>query len=266
MRSNNIQYQSAKFLFNQRINNKRINKLPNYFNILNIDDAYKIQDELKNLYLSMKDNYLLGKKVGCTNKWAQKQINVNEPFYGNLFHKYHAVSGCKLLSKNFSKPYLEPEFSFRIKDDINISKAPFNINEIPNLISTVMGSVEIVDFRFDKDVKDIGISNLIATNGASEYWIKSDKEFNINKIDLSNHPVKVYQNKNLIEEGNSSNVLKNPLNSLLWLINSLAAKGETLLKNNLISTGTCTLAIPLMKNTKIKVDFDTMGVIDFDYI
>ena len=139
-------------------------------------------------------------------------------------------------------------------------------NEIPNLVSTVMGSVEIVDFRFDKDLKDIGISNLIALNGASEYWIKSNKEFSINEINLSNHPVKVYQNNKLIEKGNSSNVLKNPLNSLQWLINSLARKGEALLKDNLISTGTCTLAIPLMKNTKIKVDFDAMGVIDFDYI
>ncbi len=266
MLNENLYIQSAKFFYNQRINNKRINKLPNNLNIKNLDDAYRIQDELKYIYLSMKDNYLLGKKIGCTNKWAQKQINVNEPFYGNLFYKYHAISGCKLFSNNFSKPYLEPEFSFRIKEDINISKAPFNFNEMTNLVSKVMGSIEIVDFRFNKQLKDIGICNLIASNGASEYWIKSKKEFDINEIKLSNHPVKVYINNKLIEEGNSSNVLQNPLNSLLWLINTLAEKGETLLKDNLISTGTCTLAIPLFKNSKIKVDFDNMGVIEFEYI
>ncbi len=258
--------QSGKFFFNKRMNNKRIDDLPDYLNIKNINDAYKIQDELKYIYLSMKDNYLLGKKIGCTNKWAQKQINVTEPFYGNIFNKYHAVSGCKLLSTNFSEPYLEPEFSFRIKEDVNISKAPFTIEDTFNLVSKVMGSVEIVDFRFNKELKDIGICNLIATNGASEYWIKSKNEFNIDEVKLSNQPVKVYINNKLIEEGNSSNVLKNPINSLQWLINVLAEKGETLLKDNLISTGTCTLAIPLIKNSKIKVDFDNMGVIEFDYI
>ena len=58
-------------------------------------------------------------------------------------------------------------------------------------------------------MKNIGINNLISTNGASEYWIKGLKEFKLNEINLSNHPVKVYINDKLIEEGNSSNVLDN---------------------------------------------------------
>jgi len=67
----------------------------------------------------------------------------------------------------------------------------------------------------------------------------------------------------LIEEGNSSNVLENPLNSLLWLINKLSLKGETLLKDNVVSTGTCTVAIPLEKNCNVRVDFANMGNVDF---
>ena len=34
--------------------------------------------------------------------------------------------------------------------------------------------------------------------------------------------------------------MENPLNSGLWLINKIAQKGETLLKGQFISTGTCT--------------------------
>ena len=256
---------AANILFNCRLNKIRLDKLPIDCIPKNIEEAYKIQDELKIIYLTLKDNYIIGKKVGCTNKWAQKQINVDEPFYGNLFSKYSSISGCKLKSNNFSKPYLEPEFSFRIKEDINITKAPFTFNQIKDLTETVMGSVEIVDFRFNKELKNIGINNLISTNGASEYWIKGLKEFKLNEINLSNHPVKVYINDKLMEEGNASNVLDNPLNSLLWLINTLALKEEPLLKGNVISTGTCTVAIPLEKNNKINVDFGNMGNIDFQY-
>ena len=79
----------------------------------------------------------------------------------------------------------------------------------------------------------MGIYNLIAANGASEFWIKSKNEFNVKDINLSNHPVKVYINGKLCEEGNSSNVLNNPLYSLQWLKNTLASKGEILLKNKL---------------------------------
>jgi len=256
---------AANILFNCRINKKRLDKLPIDCIPNNIKEAYKIQDELKILYLTLKDNYTIGKKVGCTNKLAQKQINVEEPFYGNLFSKYSSMSGCRLMSNNFSQPYLEPEFSFRIKEDINITKAPFTFDQITDFADTVMGSVEIVDFRFNTEFKNIGINNLISTNAASEYWIKGLKEFKLNEINLSNHPVKVFINNKFIDEGNSSNVLENPLNSLLWLINKLSLKGEPLLKGNIVSTGTCTVAIPLEKNYKVKIDFANMGNIDFQF-
>ena len=256
---------AANILFNCRINKKRLDKLPIDCIPKNIEEAYKIQDELKILYLTLKKNYTIGKKVGCTNKWAQKQINVEEPFYGSLFSKYSSMSGCILMSNNFSEPYMEPEFSFKIKEDINTAKAPFTFDQIPDLIDTVMGSVEIVDFRFTKELKNIGINNLISTNAASEYWIKGLKEFKLNEINLSNHPVKVFINDKLMEEGNSSNVLENPLNSLLWLINKLSLKGETLLKDNVVSTGTCTVAIPLEKNYNVRVDFADMGNVDFQF-
>ena len=257
---------AANILFKCRINKKKLDKLPIDCIPKNIEDAYKIQDELKIFYLNLKNNYTIGKKVGCTNKRAQKQVNVDKPFYGNLFSKYYGLSGCLLESKKFSKPYMEPEFSFRIKEDINIAKAPYKFEEIINLVDTVMASVEIVDFRFNNKLKDIGINNLISTNGGSEYWIKGNKEFQLNEIDLFNHQVKVFINDKIIEKGNSSNVLKNPLNSLLWLVNKLASKGETILKDNFVSTGTCTMAIPLNKNNKIKADFGNMGIINFDFI
>ena len=256
---------AANIIFECRINKKRLDKLPIDCIPKNIEEAYKIQDELKILYLTLKNNYTIGKKVGCTNKLAQKQINVEEPFYGNLFSKYSSMSGCKLMSNNFSEPYMEAEFSFKIKEDINIAKAPFSFDQIIDLTETVMGSVEIVDFRFNNELKNIGINNLISTNAASEYWIKSLKEFKLNDINLSNHPVKVFINDKLMAEGNSSNVLENPLNSLLWLINKLSLKGEHLLKDNVVSTGTCTVAIPLEKNYRVKVDFADMGNIDFQF-
>ena len=220
---------AANILFNYRINKSRLDKLPFDLSPSNIEEAYKIQEELKKIYLTLKNNSCIGKKVGCTNKWAQEQINVEEPFYGNLFSKYSSISPCKLKVSNFSEPYMEAEFSFRIKEDINISEAPFTLEKIVDCIDTVMGSVEIVDFRFNKKLKNIGINNLISSNAASEYWIKGEKEFKLNEVNLSNHPVKVFINDKLIEEGNASNVLNNPLNSVLWLVNKLALKGEILL-------------------------------------
>ena len=130
----------------------------------------------------------------------------------------------------------------------------------------LLPSIEIVDFRFNKELKNIGIHNLISSNGASEHWISGEKIYPINKINLENHVVSIYVNNLLMDKGNTNNVLDNPLNSALWLINQLAVKGEPLLKGQFISTGSCTKAIEIKSENIIKADFGSIGYVTFKYV
>ena len=256
---------AANILFNNRLNKTGLKSLPKKLIPIDIIDSYKIQNELKILYLTLKDNYCIGKKVGCSNLIAMKQLGVFEPFYGNLFSKFFKLSGCKLKSKEFFKPFMEPEISLIIKNDININDAPFTINDAENLFEGMLPSIEIVDFRFGSDIKKVGINNLIITNGASEYWIKSEKIYPLSSIDLNNHEINLYINNKLIEKGNTNAVLDNPINSGIWIINKLAALGEPMLKGQFISTGTCTKAVPFQSNTNVIADFGLLGKVEIEY-
>ena len=257
--------ESAKFLFKHRQNKSSINDLPNKLTPKTDHEAYIIQEELKLLYLSLKDNISIGKKVGCTSLEGQKQLDISEPFYGNLFSRFYAIEPEGISSKKFSKPFIEPEIAFRVKEDVNISKAPFSTNDINDLFDGFVCSLEIVDFRFNKNLKDIGAFNLIATNGASEFWIRNAEVFSMNKINFNDHEIKISFNNEIIGKGNVNKVMENPLNSGLWLINKIAQKGETLLKGQFISTGTCTKAHELPPNTEVSADFGLLGKIEFNY-
>ena len=85
--------------------------------------------------------------------------------------------------------FAEPEISFRIKDDIDISNLSYSWTILKNLLDGILCSVEIVDFRFQKQLADIGAINLFFTNGASDYWIHNDKLYNIDEIDLTDFEV-----------------------------------------------------------------------------
>ena len=257
--------QASKILFEHKLNKTGLKSL-NDMKPSNIVDAYRIQDQLKIHYLTLKNNFCIGKKIGCTSKAAQAQMNVNEPFYGNLFNKYSAKNINKLNSKYFFEPFVEPEISFRIKEDVDISKAPYSIYNIKDLLDGILCSIEIVDFRFQKPLADIGAINLISTNGASDYWIYNDKIFNIDDINLSDFEVSLFIDDKLQEKGNTKNVLDNPLNAVLWLINTLCKKGEPMLKHQFISSGSCTKAYRLNTGTRIKADFGKLGLIEFEYI
>ena len=257
--------EASKILFNHKLNKTGLDSL-NHLEPKNLDDAYKIQNELKVYYLSLKNNISIGKKIGCTSKAAQAQMNVSEPFYGNLFSKYSSKNVKELNSKYFFEPFAEPEISFRIKEDIDISKAPYSIDNIQNLLDGILCSIEIVDFRFQKPLADIGAINLVSTNGASDYWMHNDKIYNIDEIDLTDFEVSFFIDDKLQEKGNTKNVLDNPLNAVLWLINTLCKKGEPMLKHQYISSGSCTKAYRLNAGNKIKADFGKLGLIEFEFI
>ena len=265
MDSNKIN-QAAEILYKSRTLLKKIAKLPNDCMPQNKDEAYLIQNSLIKKYLSMnKGSSIIGKKVGCTNKAAQMQINVNEPFYGNILSHYSSKSNSIIESKNFFSPFIEPEFSFRIKESLDISKAPYSSDEIFNSIHSVLPSIELVDSRFD-DWTSVGINNLIADNGVNAYWIYGEEIHELQSFNFADHPVILFVNDKVIDRGNSKNVLENPVNSLTWLINTLAIQGKSLPTDSYISTGTCTPAIPLNINDNVCADFGKLGQIKFNYI
>ena len=259
---------AANILFNHRLNKTGLKKLPSNLNPGTIEESYKIQNELKILYLTLNNNICIGKKVGCTNKFAQEQVNIFEPFYGNLFSKFSDISGCTLKSSKFFKPFIEPEISFRIKEDININKAPFSYSDSLNLFDAMIPSIELVDFRFGDNIKDVGINNLIVTNGASEFYIQGEKTYNLDEINLENQIVKLFINNKLADSGNTNLVLGNPINSAIWLINKLSELGEPMLQGQLITTGTCTKAIPIPSDgpCSVKADFGNLGCVEFESI
>ena len=63
MNKENIQ-EASKILFEHRLNKTGLSSLKN-LEPKTIDDAYKIQENLKLRYLELKDNFCIGKKVGC---------------------------------------------------------------------------------------------------------------------------------------------------------------------------------------------------------
>ena len=145
------------------------------------------------------------------------------------------------------------------------SKAPFSLKTIYKSIDLVLPSIEIVDSRF-QDWTKVGINNIIADNAANAYWIHGNENNNLNLFNFNDHPVLVYINDKITHTGNSNKVLNNPINSLRWLINKLAAKGKNLNKNDYISTGTCTPAIPINKGDNICADFGKLGKIKLNFI
>jgi len=256
---------AADILYNSRINLKRIKELPKDCAPKSIQEAYAIQDELTKKYLSENEKtIIIGKKIGCTNEAAKIQLNIKESFFGNIFSNNISKSETIINPNKYFSPFVEPEFSFVMKNELDISKAPYSPNIVYESILSVLPSIELVDSRYE-DWTNIGVNNLIADNAVHAHWIYGDEKKNLNFFNFDNHSVELFINEKFIEKGNASVVMGNPINSLTWLINNLANVGKVLPKNYYISTGTCTKAIPISKGDKVMANFGKLGVVSFDF-
>ena len=256
---------AADILYNSRINLQRIKELPKDCTPKSIQEAYAIQDELTKRYLSENERTLIiGKKIGCTNEAAKNQLNIKDSFFGNMFSNNISKSNTIIKPSKYFNPFVEPEFSFVMKDELDVSKAPYSPNTIFKSILAVLPSIELVDSRYE-DWTKIGVKNLIADNAVHAHWVYGDEKNELNFFNFNDHSVDLFINEKFIEKGNASNVMGSPINSLTWLINNLATKGKPLPKNYYISTGTCTKAIPITKGDKVTADFGKLGVVKFDF-
>ena len=177
---------AADILYNSRINLKRIKELPKECIPKSLEEAYAIQDELTKRYLSTNQKTsLIGKKIGCTNKAAQIQINVKESFFGNMFSDNISKSNSIIYSDKYFNPFVEPEFSFVMKNELDFSKAPYNADEVYKFISAVLPSIELVDSRYE-DWTSIGVNNLIADNAVHAHWVFGTEISNLNLFNFNN--------------------------------------------------------------------------------
>jgi 2-keto-4-pentenoate hydratase len=81
---------------------------------------------------------------------------------------------------------------------------------------------------------------------------------------LSKHKVKIYNSRNLQHDGIGENVLGDPRIALTWLINELSQNNITIHKGMLVSTGTCSIPLPIKSGDKITADFGDLGSISIN--
>ncbi|MCS7232991.1 MAG: hypothetical protein NZ900_02640 [Synergistetes bacterium] len=209
----------------------------------NPDKAYLVQKLVVNKLIETHKAKVSGFKAAFTDPVSQKNFGMTEPAYGVLLN-YMVLEekGTPLnitITKKAIRPMLEVEIGFVIKKDI--TKPIKDLKELKNYIKSAFIAVEIPDIRFD--LNGLKGSDLIADDAGTFLTIKG-KEFDPFKLDLSKIQAKLYKDGKIISMGSGKNVLGNPLNSLLWVVNKAISLGEKVKKGDIIITGTMTRMVP----------------------
>ncbi|MFC7451128.1 2-keto-4-pentenoate hydratase [Rhodococcus daqingensis] len=233
-----------------------IEPLTQQFPGLTVTDAYAIQlAQVKH----WTDNgaTVKGHKVGLTSSVMQRQLGVDQPDYGHLLDSMFHLEDQPVDVSTFKQPKIEPEIAFVLGAPL---RGPgVTAAEAAAAVRYVVPALEIIDSRIS-DWK-ITLADTVADNASSGGVVLGSHFCAPFATDLRLTGCVLRHNGNIVDTGAGAAVSGSPLNSLVWLANTVGPLGVTLEAGHVVLPGSLTAAHPVADGDTFSAEFSGIGTV-----
>ncbi len=197
-----------------------------------IDLAYAAQ-EINTERRLKEGRRLVGRKIGLTSLAVQRQLGVDQPDYGMLFHDMAVPDGWDVSYGRLIQPKVEAEIALVIGRDLDGDK--LTIADILRAVEFALPAIEIVNSRI-ADWK-IGILDTIADNASSGLYVLGASPKKLDGLDLRLAGMVMERAGEPVSVGVGAACLGDPLSATLWLANTMAKAGRPLRAGDTVLSG-----------------------------
>ena len=250
----NTRADAARALLDAYVSGKPIRPLTSTYDDINLEDAYAIQ-LLQIEELVRGGRTVQGHKVGLTSAAMQRMLGVHEPDYGHLLDDYFFLEHTAIPFERFVQPRIEPEVAFVLKRPL---KGPgVTVQQAIAAVDFVLPALEIVDSRI-QDWK-IGLFDTIADNASSGALVLGSTPTPLHEVDLRLTGAVMTRNGAVVGTGAGGAVLGSPLTSLVWLANTVGARGVALEAGQVVLPGAVCAMSPVAAGDTVTATFAGLG-------
>lgn len=221
---------------------------------MTLEDAYAIQ-LLQIERRRAQGRVVRGHKVGLTSAAMQRLLGVTQPDYGHLLDDFFHLEHFPIPMDRFLQPRIEPEVAFVLKKPL--SGPGVTVSEALRAVDFVLPALEIVDSRI-RDWK-IGLYDTIADNASSGAVVLGSTPTDIRAVDLRLAGAVLHRNSQVVGTGAGGAVLGSPLSSLVWLANTVGARGITLAEGDVVLPGAVCAMVPVAAGDTFTATFAGLG-------
>ncbi len=233
---------------------KPVEPLTETYEGLTLEDAYEIQLVQVRRWLATGAQ-VKGHKVGLTSAAMQRQLGVRQPDYGHLLDNMFWLEHEPIPVSRFLQPRVEPETAFVLASPL---RGPgVTVAEAIGAVGYVLPALELIDSRI-RDWK-IGLADTIADNASSGGVVLGSTPVPLSGIDLRLAGCTLHKNGELAGTGAGGAVLGSPLTALVWLANTVGARGVALAAGQVILPGSVTASIPVSAGDSVTATFAGLG-------
>lgn len=220
---------------------------------LSLEEAYGVQRRFIAARV-VSGERTFGWKVGCTSRAIQEQFGLTQPIHGRLLAPHLYGDGVQLPISYFVDCAVEPELVFHIGANLE-----GNVDETTarSSIVGVSAGMEIHNYRFWHGAATS--QELIASNGihaalvvAASFPLPADVNLNLEGVGL-------FINGILAASGIGAEIMGGPLESLRWLVQNLAARGDLVRAGEMVIPGSAVRLVPVKASDLVEAQFTHFG-------
>lgn len=199
----------------------------------------------------------VGYKLGYTSAAMRSQMGISEPNYGILLAGAAVRDSDTIPLECLIHPLVEPELAFLMKHDLAGSEVCRD--EAWQAVESVMGSIEIVDTRYE--TYRFRATDNIADNSSAARFVLGEMIKPEDAGDLARVRVRLLQDGVCIDSGVGNNAMGDPVLALVWLARKLVETESRIKAGELVMTGGLTKAHAVEAGSVFAADFDRLGTV-----
>lgn len=240
---------------------EHLDELPADLRPHSLDEGRAIQA----CWASATGDRIAGWKIAATSLAGQQHIAVPGPIAGPVFARHvHAAAATIALAGNRMR-VAECEIVFSIGHALGPRAQAYAREEVLAAVQSLHPGIEVPDSRF-RAFELAGQAQLIADCACTNEMIVGAAVVPDARVqDLPALAVQARVSDGRTPQGLGRNVLGDPVQALVWLVNDLRAAGLTLQAGQFVTTGACVPPVPVLPGQRVEADFGWIGGISASF-
>ena len=252
--------QAGRLLWDSWQGRKKLEALPAECRPPSVEEGYAVQDALA----AHAGVPVAGFKIGATNEKVQARFGVDRPFSGRLFKPFLSASPKTIPANSVNFFLIEAEFDFVMGAALAPRAEAYTVEEARAAVASVHPAIEVPDSRYFKWA-EMTAPDLIGDNAVGCFLALGPPATNGLSHDLAGQAVTIRVNGEVASVGSGAEVLGDPWNVLVWLANHLSARGITLEKGHVVTTGSAADVIKCKPGDTVTADFGPIGTAEVTF-
>lgn len=200
---------------------------------------------------------VVGRKIGLTSPAVQRQLGVDRPDFGLLFHDMRCAEDEAVDIDRLLQPKIEAEVAFFLASDLDDPDA--DATSVRAAVAHAVAALEIVDSRIAG--WDISYGDTVADNASSGLFVLGATPVPLNAVEPREVSMTMTLDGAEASTGRGDACLGDPLAALAWLARTLAEFGDPLRAGDLVLSGALGPMAVVTPGARVHADITGLGTV-----